>query len=129
MHVLSGDACKCSHAELSRINRSLPGGLLAVQGQAQAFLGLARVAEGGHEGVIVALVVHQVPHIEHALHCVGLARARWALHQQKGQRLRAGGCAGQRRRSKVACCRLQAVIAVYSDRGCSRSICNAALGM
>lgn len=52
------------------------------------------VAEGGNQGVIIALVVHQVPHVEHALHRVRLPCARRALDEQEGQRLRAGGHGG-----------------------------------
>ena len=83
---------------------------LAVQGQPETLLGHARVAEGGDQGVVVALVMHQVPHVEHALHRVRLARARRALDEQEGQRLRAGGRTGQGCCPQMASCRLQVLM-------------------
>ena len=81
--------CDSSHCWNGDEKLSALWDILALKGKPEAVLGDGGVAERGYQGVVVALVVHQVPHVEHALHRVRLARARRALHEQEGQRLQA----------------------------------------
>ena len=83
-----------------------------LHGVATRIDGLLRWDQAADKALVEPLVVHQVPHVEDALHRVGFAGAGRALDQHEGYCV-VPSC----RRAQMACCHLQ-----WKDRPLSVSV-------